>query len=189
MRPASVSMLLVIAGLMAGHPALAAAPRNADEQTLERLSVEWMQAIEKKDRKTLEGFVADNFVLQMPGDSASEFTGRNEWITNAIDMDWTNFRYENVIAQVHGDHATVRSRLRFRVAPFPFDFDAGVVDLWERRDGRWQVTTRYLGESKVQQRMAFIFGVLAAGLFAGLSYAAARLVKRSRRRHPNRSSR
>jgi hypothetical protein len=81
---------------------------------------------------------------------------------------------------VHGDHATVSSRLHFKVPPYPFEFDSGVVDTWERNDGRWQVTTRYLGESKLQQRMAFIFGVLAAGLVAGAAYAVAKLARRSR---------
>ena len=181
MRYANASTCVLIAGLLVGHSALAAAPVSTDAQTLERLSVEWMTAIEKKDRKTLEAFLADDFVLQMPGDNASEFTHRSEWLTNAIDMDWKNFRYENVVAQVHGDHATVSSRLHFRVAPFPFDFDSGVVDLWERHDGRWQVTTRYLGESKVQQRIMFIFGVLAAGLVAGAAYAVDKLVGRSGR--------
>jgi hypothetical protein len=182
MRHANVPTCLLIAGLFVGYPALAAVPSSTDEQTLERLSVEWMEAIEKKDRKSLEAFLADNYVLQMPGDSDSQYTRRNEWIKNAINMDWSDFRYENVMAQVHGDHATVSSRLYFRVAPFPFELDSGVVDTWERHDGRWQVTTRYLGESNMQQRITFIFGVLAAGLAAGAAYAVAALVRWSRRR-------
>ena len=182
MRNASRSTCLMVAGLLASAPALAAVSPSTDAQTLERLSVEWMQAIEKKDRKTLEAFLADDYVLQMPGDTEAQYTRRSEWLTNAIDMDWTDFRYENMVAQVHGDHATVSSRLHFKVAPYPFEFDSGVVDTWERNDGRWQVTTRYLGQSKLQQRMAFVFGVLAAGLVAGAAYVVARLVRRSRRR-------
>ena len=168
--------------LLATSPVAAAPPRNAEEQALAGLSLAWMQAIEKKDRKSLEGFLADDYVLQMPGDAPSEFTRRDEWIKNAVGMDWSDFRYENLVANVHGDHATVTSRLHFNVAPYPFAFESGVVDLWEKRDGRWQVTARYLGESKTQQRIAFVFGLIAGGIIAALAYLSARLFKRAGRR-------
>ena len=167
MRSSNLIACLSIAGLLIIHATAASAPRTPDERTLERLSVEWMTALEKKDRKSLEAFLADDYVLQMPGDTASQFVRRKEWLTNAIEMDWTDLRYENVAAHVHGDHAMVSSRLHFRVSPFPFAFDSGVVDIWERRGGNWQVTARYLGDSKVQQRIAFILGLLTAGLAAG----------------------
>jgi len=140
-----------------------------------------MAAIERKDRKALESRLADDYVLQMPGDTETQYVRREEWLGNAISMDWTNFRYENVVAHVHGDHATVSSRLHFKVAPNPLTFDSGIVDVWEKRNGRWQVTTRYLGESELKQRMGFAFGALAAGLAAGLVYALAWLLRRLRR--------
>lgn len=182
MRLAILPASILLASLWMAYPAQAASPSSTDEQTLQRLSVEWMTAIEKKDRKSLEAFLAKDYVLQLPGDAESQLTRRREWINNAIEMDWTDFRYENVVARVHGDHATVSSRLHFRVSPYPFELDSSVVDLWERHDGRWQVTTRYLGESKAQLRIAFILGVLAAVLVGGVAYGVAGLVRWSRRR-------
>jgi len=176
-RTLAACLSLLIAG-----PAAASSTANPDEALLERLSVQWMAALEKKDRRSLEAFLADDYVLQMPGDSASQYVRRDEWLKNAIDMDWTDFRYENVVARVHGDHATVSSRLYFKVAPNPFTFDSGVIDLWEKRDGRWQVTNRYLGESAMKGRLAFLLGLLVAGVAAGAAYLLARLPGRLRQR-------
>lgn len=64
--------------------------------------------------------------------------------------------------RVDGDHATIRSRIHFRVAPIPFELDAGIVDTWVRRDGRWQVTGRYLGQSNLQDRLRVIAGFVAS---------------------------
>jgi hypothetical protein len=139
-----------------------------------------VKAIERKDRAALNNLVASDFALQMPGER--KVTPRDEWIANAVGMDWSKFRYENLVVRMHGDTATVSSKLHFRVAPIPFALDSGVVDSWERRDGRWQITRRYLGESKVQQRIAFGLGVLAAIGVAGLAYATRWILRRSRRR-------
>jgi hypothetical protein len=95
-------------------------------------------------------------------------------------MDWSKFRYENITARVHGDHATVSSVLHFRISPFPFTFDSGVVDTWERREGRWQVTVRYLGASKLYERVAFLLGALATGIAVVATRLVARLLRRSR---------
>ena len=177
-----IAIFLLAAGLLASRSTDAYAPPLADEKTLASLSAELMAAVARKDRNALEVLVADDFVLQIPGDTDAQFTRRAEWITNAVRMDWADFRHENLVARVHGNQATVTSRLYFRVAPYPFALDAGVVDTWERRGADWQITRRYLGQSNAQQRLAFIFGVLATGLAAVVAYAVARLARRPRRR-------
>jgi Domain of unknown function (DUF4440) len=182
MRSSNLSKYLLIGSLLLASAAVASPASVSDETALERLSVEWMAAIENKDRKALESILADNFVLQMPGDTSAQYTRRQEWLENAIGMDWSNFRYENVVARVHGDHATVSSRLFFKVGPNPLTFDSGVIDTWERRGGRWQVTTRYLGESQLKGRMSFTLGVLAGVLALAAAYLVVRLAKWARRR-------
>ncbi len=181
MRSRYLSKCLLVGSLILAFTAAASPSSVPDEKALERLSVEWMAAIENKDKKALESFLADNFVLQMPGDTGSQYVHRAEWLENAIGMDWSNFRYENVVARVHGDHATVSSRLFFKVAPNPLTFDSGVIDTWEKRGGKWQVTTRYLGESQLKGRISFTLGVLAAGLALAAAYLVARLAKWARR--------
>ena len=171
----------LLAGVLLAAPAVALEPNKSDQATLSRLSNEWMIAIERKDRATLDRIVASDFVLQMPGDEQGRIIRRNEWMANAIAQDWSEFRYENVVVSVHGDQAIVTSRLNFKVAPFPLALDSGVVDIWRIRDGRWQVTKRYLGESRIQQRIAFFAGILAAIVAGLLAYGVARLVRRRRR--------
>jgi len=181
MRSSYLTTFLVAGSLFIATAAVAAPPKTPDENELERLSTEWMTAIERKDRKSLESFLADNYVLQMPGDAERQYVHRAEWLENAINMDWSNFRYENIVARVHGDHATVSSRLYFKVSPNPLTFDSGVLDVWEKRGGKWQVTTRYLGESRLKERVSFVLGALAAALAMFAVYLIQRLVRRARR--------
>lgn len=176
------AMSLWLGVLLAAPSAGASVPQSVDEKAVAQLSAKLMAAVARKDREALEVLVADDFVLQIPGDTNARFTRRAEWITNAVQMDWAEFRHENLLAQVRGDQATVSSRLHFRVAPYPFALDAGVVDTWERRGSDWQITRRYLGQSDAQQRIAFFLGVLATGLAAAAAYVAMRLFKRLRRR-------
>lgn len=173
---------ILIAGGLSGAPVLASTQLNPDESALRQLSHEWMSAIQRKDREKLGAILAPEFVLQMPGDTAAQVTPREEWLKNAIKMDWSNFRYENLAVTVSGNHATVSSRLYFRIAPFPFALDSGVVDIWRKRDGRWQVSRRYLGHSEGQQRIAFLAGLIAAFLLVGLVYLTRRISRRARRR-------
>lgn len=180
MRFRTLCAYLLVAGILVAFPARTSTPTTSTEQTLALLSVELMKGVERKDRRALENLVASDFALRMPGES--KVTRRADWIANAVGMRWSNFRYENLVVQVHGDSATVSSKLHFHVAPFPFALDSGVVDTWERRSGRWQIRGRYLGVSDVQQRIAFGLGVLAALGVIGVAYAIGRLLKRSRRR-------
>lgn len=182
MRSSNLSKRLFVGSLILASTTAASSSLAPDEKALEQLSVEWMTAIETKDRKALESFLADDFVLQMPGDNRSEYVHRAAWLENAISMDWSNFRHENLVARVHGDHATVSSRLFFKVAPNPLTFDSGVIDTWERRGGKWRVTTRYLGESQLKERISFTLGVLATGLALAAAFLVARISRRARRR-------
>lgn len=182
MKITDLATVLLIAGLSVANPARAQAPQAADEQVLKRLSIDWMNAIERKDRQTLETLLASDYVLQMAGDRESQYTHRGEWIKNAMGKDWSDFRYENFRIRVDGNHATVSSMLHFRIAPIPFSIATGVVDTWERRGASWQVTTRYLGTSDLEQRITFILGFLAAGLIAGVAHLIARLARRARKR-------
>jgi ketosteroid isomerase-like protein len=172
-----VSVFLLCAAFAAATHA--AVPAN-DEAMLRRLSAEWMQALERKDLPALEATLAPNYRLRFPGDTPAQATYRALWLKNAIEMDWTRFKYENVEVRVHGDLAIVSSHLRFHVSPFPFELDSGVVDVWERRNGRWQVVERMLGESATQARIGFWSGALMAAAVCGAWALLARWRRRRR---------
>lgn len=168
--------LLALAAILACSTCLAvpAAPQDGDE--LKRLSTAWMQAVADKNEPGLQAMLAPEYALMMAGDG--DDTLRDEWISNAIKMDWRGFRYEDLRVRVDGDHATTRSRLYFRVAPIPFELHAGVVDTWVRRDGRWQVTGRYLGQSNLQNGIRVIVGFVASLVLVLAWWAVRRLVRR-----------
>lgn len=140
-----------------------------------------MQALARKDRAALDRIIAADFALQTPGGDASDRVPRQAWIDNAIEMDWSDLDYENLSVRVRGDQALVTSRLHFRVAPMPIRLDSGIIDTWEKRDGRWQVTGRYLGESTVQQRLAFTGGLFVALIAGVILYVVTRVLRRRRR--------
>jgi hypothetical protein len=140
---------------------LALAVPSDDEAELRRASEAWMAAVAAKDAAALEMIVAREFALKMPGDTPAQYTLRDEWMANAIKLDWRDFRSENVVVELHGDHAVVSSKLSFRLGLMPFALDSGVVDTWVKRDGRWQVTGRFLGESQAQGRIKLAGGALA----------------------------
>lgn len=182
MRSRNFITCLAAGSLFIATAATATPPQTDDENDLQRLSMEWMTAIERKDKTSLESFLADDYVLQMPGDTEHQYVHRSEWLENAISMDWSNFRYENIVARVHGDHATVSSRLYFKVSPYPLTFDSGVLDVWEKRGGKWQVTTRYVGESRLKERISFMLGALAAALAMFAAHLIKGIARRARRR-------
>ena len=166
--------------LLSPAPPAAAAPGDhpADEAAIKALSVAWAAAIEGKDRRRLESILAEDFILTVPGNPREREIDRATWLQNAIGKDWSGFRYENHLVRVQGTHAVSTAHLRFHLSPIPFEMDSGIVDLWEKRDGRWQATARMLGESQVQSRITFVFGVVASALALVLW----RLVRRVMRR-------
>ncbi|MDP2271977.1 MAG: nuclear transport factor 2 family protein [Archangium sp.] len=166
-------MSLAVAGVLCAVPAWASETEN---QALQRLSLEWMQAIAQKDEPALQALLAPEFSLTGAGDTTQ--VPRAEWIANAVKMNWSAFRYENFDVRVRGEHATVNSKLFFRVSPIPFELDSGVVDTWEKREGRWQVTGRYLGESAVQYKIRFFGGFASAVMLGALAWAAVKLKRR-----------
>lgn len=181
-RAASWLPWLLLAAALAPVAGWAATPSATDdERELRALSAQWMQAIASKDRPALERLMAPEYMLRGAGDPPADGVPRAEWIGNAVGKDWSDFAYDNMVVRVDGDHATVASKLRFRIAPIPFELDSGVVDTWARRDGRWRVTGRYLGESRFGARVEFVKGALAALLLVG-AFALVRRWRRGRAR-------
>lgn len=157
------------------------AAESDDRKELLRLSNEWMDAVERKDRVALEAILAHDFQLSSIGDAA-DGVKRPEWIQNALRMDWQNRGYSNVRIEVHGDVAVVTADYAFQVDPGEWrpavTAASPVVDVWTRRNGRWQVQRRYLGGSTIERWVHRAVGFLAAtALFATLM-----ILRRLRRR-------
>ena len=176
-RIAVIILLLVFSDHARAAGAVAGAG-TSDEQQLRQLTVEWMAAVAKKDARRLEQIMAPDYTLEMPG--VLERVGRAEWVRNAINKQWGNFRYENVSVAVEGGQAVVTSRLYFKVSPIPATLDSGIVDVWTKRSGQWQIKTRYLATSDFFTKVTFAAGVIATAVLLAVAAVVLRFVRRRR---------
>ncbi|MBK7083836.1 MAG: nuclear transport factor 2 family protein [Flavobacteriales bacterium] len=149
------------------------------ERELIDRSNELMRAVERQDRAALELLVADEFLLEVPGDTA--FTSRAEWIGNAVNLKWEGFKFHNVKVRSFGEVAVVSSALDFKVTTgigIPISSDVQVTDVWVRRDGQWLIAVRQLGEDSLSGTVRTMMGFFAALVLCFL----VRLIVRIRRR-------
>lgn len=133
------------------------------EKDLIARSNELMSAVERQDRAALELLVADEFMLEVPGDTAR--TPRAEWIDNAVNMKWEGFKFHNIKVRSFGEVAVVSSLLDFKVTTgigIPVSSDVQVTDVWVRRDGQWLIAVRQLGADSLSGTVRMVMGFLAA---------------------------
>jgi len=151
-----------IAACAAQVLAIAQSDVPIDRELIAR-SNELMSAVERQDRAALELLVADEFKLEVPGDTAS--TPRAEWIDNAVNMKWSGFKFHNVKVRSFGEVAVVSSLLDFKVTTgigIPISSDVQVTDVWVFRNGQWLIAIRQLGADSLSGTMRMIAGFLAA---------------------------
>lgn len=151
---------------------------------LSRRSIEWMSAVERKDRATLERIVSPGFRLVAAGESSAAVP-REAWIGNAIRLDWTDRGYENMRVDVLGDVAVVSSQYAFRMDPGAWkpaiSASASIVDVWVRRGGGWQVERRYLGGSSITRWLDRAVGFLLAAAILATTIVVRRVIRRKPR--------
>jgi len=153
------------------------------ERELIARSNELMSAVERQDRAALELIVADEFMLEVPGDTS--FTPRAEWIDNAVNLKWEGFKFHNVKVRSFGEVAVVSSLLDFKVTTgigIPISSDVQVTDVWLRRDGQWLIAVRQLGADSLSGTVQMVMGFLAALVLWFLVWLFLRLRKRAKAR-------
>ena len=155
---------LALATCLAQTIAMAQSDPSIHEQLVAR-SNELMDAVARQDRAALEAMVAEEFMLEVPGDTAS--VPRAEWIDNAIGMKWDGSKYNNIKVRAMGDVAVVTSLLDYRVKTgigIPISSTTQATDVWVRRNGQWLIAARQLGEDgligKVKMFVGFVAGLV-----------------------------
>jgi ketosteroid isomerase-like protein len=175
-----VAVAVVIVWTLAGST-LHAQNAAADRETLKRLSVEWMDAVERKDRAALERLLAPDFQLLSSGEPEAG-VGRAEWLRNALRMDWQSRGYSNVRVDVNGDVALVTSNYSFRVDPGGWkpavSASGPLADVWVRNGGRWQVQRRYLAGNSIVRWADRVVGFIAGIVLFGSVLLARRFLAR-----------
>lgn len=149
---------LILAGLFP----ICAQENSGTEKELMALSTQWMEAVVRKDRSALEGFLAPDYYYSEPG--YLEITDRTTWIKNAMEMDWRDLRYRNFKVDLYGDTAVVSAMVvsKLGIWGVPLGSDVQVSDTWVKRNGQWQVAARHLGASSIVGQIRVALGFLAA---------------------------
>ena len=140
---------VLLVGIEAG---VAQTPTSSPAQTvtaptdeIATLCQEWMEAAQRHDAKTLERLMAKDFTLVHP--SQDTVTTRAQWLATLSRIETKQFRYQHLKVVHYGKTLAVASAvLRLDAVldgrPWPAPKGA-VIDVWEKRGGRWQVVTRY----------------------------------------------
>ena len=162
----------------------AQAPVGDDRAAIRALAEQWMTAMDRQDRATLEKITGADFALHRSQDDTSALTSRREWIDGAMRRRWRHNGFENVDIDVRGDRAVMASTQNF--APPANGLKPNVrtsgpiVDIWEKQDGQWKVVSRYAGRwaffEWIDRALGFIAGAVIFGLLGWM------IGKRSARR-------
>jgi ketosteroid isomerase-like protein len=149
------------------------------QQELIALSEQWNDALARKDAATLERILAEEYYISPPGET--DKTVRSEWLKNAQEMDWRDLRFHNFKVDIYGDTAIVTALLDFKVTTrrgIPISTNAQVIDVWVKRDGRWQVAARHLGAYSLGGYVRLAVGFIAGLVFCFLIWLLLRLKRR-----------
>ena len=109
---------------------------------LVELSHELVRAVQRHDRGSLEGLLADEFTL----DGAAGVMGREDFLDAASGpYEIEDFAYEEIDPEIYGNTAVVVSRYRqtARLGRRDLSHAMRVTDVWIRRGAHWQITRRH----------------------------------------------
>lgn len=118
---------------------------QSDEATLRRLQDDWMQAWVDQDRDTLERILAPQFML-VPSSMADRPVTRDQWLGMLERYTAEGFSYRSMLVRLFGEFAVVSSIGQpqgARIDGADRSLAFFLVDVWQKRDGDWQVISRY----------------------------------------------
>ncbi|MCU1220769.1 MAG: hypothetical protein JWN42_1966 [Candidatus Angelobacter sp.] len=115
------------------------------------LEAQLLQAVQKKDKATLQALVADDFTIEIP--DADPLSG-DEWFDSVTANDYAlkSFVVRQMSVADLGDAAVVKFE-RLQEATSKGQADSGeffVVDLWKRNGDSWKLTNRYVAKVSSQ---------------------------------------
>lgn len=142
MRRLALTLALAVSG--ASDIAAQSASAVARADTVMILDQEWMAALQRHDVPVLERLMAPDFALIHP--SQDSVSRKANWLAYAARFQTRSFRYSHPRVVRHGPDLAIVSAI------FILDADVdgraynpvtSIIDVWERREGRWQIVTRY----------------------------------------------
>ena len=137
--------LFAVTASTAQTPTSSPAQTPAVTDELATLSQQWMEAVKQHDTKTLERLMGEDFTLVFTSQDMA--TPRPQWLSAASRIETKQFRYEHLKVVHYGKSLAVVSAVLITDALVDGRPRRGgtvaVVDVWEKRVGKWQVVTRY----------------------------------------------
>ncbi len=119
-----------------------------------KLERDWTQAVQKKDKASLDEILAPEFTLRTSEDPEN-LTSRADWIKNILTSydvrSWTQratviraFLGVAVVSFVQSEQVTIGGKDR--------SGEYFIVDLWKANHNKWQVAARYISPAGSQTR-------------------------------------
>lgn len=119
---------------MQGAVVAPATPRD----TIETLAQLWMDAAQRQDRQLLEQLMAPDFTLVRVDETES----RAHWLGGTVRHPSKALVFERTrVVRYGSDMAILTGIMRVEVAEATARIS--VIDVWQKRQGRWQVVTRF----------------------------------------------
>ena len=116
-----------------------------DRARLAELQHDWMRGVQERDIDRLEEIVAPGFRFTAIHLAPEPMT-REQWMAAAREgYTIVSFAYESMDIDVFGDTGIVHSRYS-QVASYQHTSLSNafrLTDVWNRRDGRWQIVARH----------------------------------------------
>lgn len=161
--------------IFCGNASAQSGQLSAQEKMIRDLEIEWMTAVAEKDSTTLQRLLADNFELSKIGGDVKTNIKRDEWISNYMQMKWRKFAFRKMQISADSNLAFVNANLSFRLSPYPFRLSSGVLDVWRKNNGTWQVEKRYLSEDNLTVWLHITEGIAIGLLLLWLTRGIRRL--------------
>ena len=118
------------------------------EAELIRLSKQWMDAMQNHDSAGLLKLMSPDYYLQGWDTANNRKTYRADWLDNLFNrIRITKFEQSSFRAQVFGDVGIVTSFYTWagNFATKDFSNNGFIMDVWMRKNNKWQVTSRTAG--------------------------------------------
>jgi ketosteroid isomerase-like protein len=111
------------------------------EQELRQMNDDWVKALVRADRETLDRIMADDFFFAYPmeGDDKAQFIG--DLVSGEIKVE--HLMRENVSVRIWGDTAVLTGKDSARWSYKGRDFSGHykIAHIYSRRDRRWQLVS------------------------------------------------
>jgi ketosteroid isomerase-like protein len=117
------------------------------QDEIKRLAHEWLDAIQRRDRATLDRILADDFVLagwQLDGRLADKQFYIEDCL-KPVDVRQGSYEFDRWTIRFYGELALVNCVLKIHALVEGHDWGGEflISDVWSRDQGNWQVLARH----------------------------------------------